>query len=197
MSDTLKTIYNRRAIRSYKNMGLENELIEQVIAAGRMAPSAMNKQPCRYYVLTNKEKIKLLSKEIQEYAVKELEHMHVKDVIKEAFRFLNLSNIVDTILKKDPIFHEAPVVVFITTPKNDTWGALDAGMCAQNMMLAAKALGLDTCPVGFAKMVMNTKNYSILNIPEEEEVLLAVIIGYGDEQPKAHERIANNTFFIS
>ena len=94
------------------------------------------------------------------------------------------------------MFYGAPVVIFITAPRKDEWGALDVGMCAQNIMLAAKAMGLDTCPVGFAKFVTQVKDYPMLGIPAGEEVQLAVIIGFGDEHPKPHERVRDNISYI-
>ena len=62
-------------------------------------------------------------------------------------------------------------------------------------MLAAKSLGLDSCPVGFAKFIGKTKGYIKLGIPKDEQVHLAIIIGYGDESPKPHERNKNNAFY--
>jgi nitroreductase len=69
-------------------------------------------------------------------------------------------------------------------------------MCAQNIMLAAKSLGLNTCPVGLAKFVEQTKSYPLLGIPSSDQVLLAVILGYGDEEPVVHKRLKNNAVFI-
>ena len=45
ITETGKTIYERRAVRRYKDKPVDRKLIEQVLDAGRMAPSAMNKQP--------------------------------------------------------------------------------------------------------------------------------------------------------
>ena len=67
----LNIIYERRAVRKYKNEPVERNIIEQVIDAGRMAPSAINKQPWQFYVLTNSETIKSFSKQIAEVALKE------------------------------------------------------------------------------------------------------------------------------
>jgi nitroreductase len=64
------------------------------------------------------------------------------------------------------------------------------------MMLAAKALGLDSCPVGLAKYVEQTKIFSRLQIPLSEQVHLAIIFGWGNENPDVYERIRNNAFFI-
>jgi nitroreductase len=64
------------------------------------------------------------------------------------------------------------------------------------MMLAAKSMGLDTCPIGFAKYVCDTKHFHRLHIPDAEEVVLAVILGYGNEDPVTHERKKENIFFV-
>jgi nitroreductase len=65
------------------------------------------------------------------------------------------------------------------------------------MMLAAKALGLDTCPIGFAKFLEKTNKISILGMSSSEEIKLAIIVGYGDENPPVHERKKDNVKFIS
>lgn len=196
MNDTLKNIYERRAVRKYKSMPVANELIDQLIAAGCMAPSAMNKQPWKFYVLTDKEKIKLFSKEIGHLAIRMMKSINIKEIAKMALGFFHLSKVIDYVTTVDHVFYNAPVVIFITSPRNDDWGALDVGMCAQNMMLAAKAMGLDSCPVGFAKFVTKTKDYYLLNIPATEKVELALIIGYGNEQPKAHKRVGANVIYV-
>ena len=64
------------------------------------------------------------------------------------------------------------------------------------MMLAAKSLGLDSCPLGIGKYVEHTPMIHKLQIPYPDHVQLALIFGYGDEMPKAHERIRNNAFYI-
>lgn len=43
VNETLQIIYTRRAVRKYKETVVAKELIEQIIDAGRMAPSAINK----------------------------------------------------------------------------------------------------------------------------------------------------------
>ena len=50
-NDTIKIIYERRAVRKYKDISVEKNLIEQIIDTGRMAPSAINKQPWKFYGL--------------------------------------------------------------------------------------------------------------------------------------------------
>jgi nitroreductase len=196
MNEVLKHIFERRAVRKYKHMSVDKDVIEMLLDAGRMAPSAMNRQPWKFYVLSDRKKIKAFSKEIAAIAVKQIKHVSLKELAKMTLSFFHLSTMVHFLEQDDHIFYGAPVVIFITSPLKDEWGALDVGMCAQNIMLAAKSMGLDTCPVGFAKFVSQTKDYYQLNIPASEQVDLAIIVGYGDESPKSHERIENNAVFI-
>jgi nitroreductase len=179
-NDTLRIIYGRRAVRQYKSNPVDKKLIIKIIEAGKMAPSAINKQPWKFYVLTDKNEIKSFSDVIVKTA-------------KPHFHLAHGVNVSGTI---DPIFYGAPVVIYITIPKNDKWGLLDAGLCAQNLMLAAKSVGLDSCPVGFARFIEQTPLYPKLNIPESEEIALAVILGYGNENPPVHDRVKDNLIFL-
>ena len=181
MNDVIKTIYERRAVRKFKEIGVSRELIEQIIDAGRMAPSAQNQQVWNFLVLSDKGIIKLLSTEIAEVAKK----------------YFHLLEGVDLLASVDFIFHGAPVVIFITAPQDNDWAAFDVAMCAQNMMLAAKSLGLDTCPVGLGKYAQQTKMLSKLKVPKGEKIELAVIIGYGNEKPKVHKRKKNNITYLT
>lgn len=180
-NETLKTIYQRRAVRKYKDKPVDKVLIEQIIDAGRMAPSAMNRQLWKFYVLTDKKLISSLS----------------PTIVKVANKVLSWAHGIDSSVTTDIIFHNAPVVIFITAPKRNEWAALDIGMCSQNMMLAAKSLGLDTCPIGFAKLLEKTDKLSILGMSASEQIQLAIILGYGDEDPPVHERKTNNVKFIN
>jgi len=194
--ETIRTIYERRAVRKYKDKPVERELIEEVIEAGMMAPSAINKQPWKFYILTDKATIKTFSKEIASVALKGFFKSGVKEVVKTAVHLLRFSRGFNFHLQEDPVFHGAPVVIFITAPSDNEWAALDIGMCAQNMMLTAKSLGLDTCPVGFGKFVENTKSFPKLKIPDSEHVYLSIILGYGNENPEGHKRKRDNIIFI-
>lgn len=195
-NEVFKIIYKRRAVRKYKNKKLAPESIEAIVDAGRMAPSAINRQPWRFYVFDKKEDIALLEKEVLKASAKGILKSGFKNVFKSVVSSLHLAHGFDFLKSSNPIFHGAPVVVFITAPRDNEWACLDVGMCAQNMMLAAKSKGLDSCPIGLGKYVEGTKGYSKLNIPDTEKVHLALIFGYGDETPAAHERVKDNLFYI-
>ena len=195
-TETLSTIYERRAVRTYLPATIDDDLLEKVLDAGRMAPSAMNRQPWKFYILTHVDTISSFSKAIAKVALKSTIKSSLKHPLETIKTLLHATPGLLHLDREDPIFHCAPVVIFITSPKGYEWAGLDIGMCAENMMLAAKSLGLDTCPVGLAKYAEHTPIFHKLEIPNSEEVQLAILIGHGAEMPEIHPRVKNNAIFI-
>jgi nitroreductase len=193
--EVINTIYDRRSVRKYKDIPVEKKSIEKIVDAGRMAPSALNKQPWKFYVLSKKDDIEAFSKQTATAAVSSMAKSGIKNIMEAASDLLNFSNGMDFFNSRDHIFHSAPVVIFITSLRDDG-SALDIGMCSQNMMLAAKALGIDSCPVGLGKYVEQTTIFSKLNVPKSEQVHLAIVFGYGNESPVTLERIKTNAVYI-
>ena len=57
----LEEIYSRRSIRKYTSEPISRSIIEKIIDAGRVAPSAKNRQPWKYLVYSGEAKARLLS----------------------------------------------------------------------------------------------------------------------------------------
>jgi nitroreductase len=194
----LETIYKRRAVRKFTQQPVDSAIIEKILDAGRMAPSAINKQPWHFYILRKPENIQAFSEAIMSSSKMAM----FKAGIKEAFRSIthpgtfHLKDGVEFFKASDPVFHNAPLVIFLTSSKTNEWAPLDIGMCAQNMMLAAKSLGVDSCPIGFGKFIENAEEYKILNIPNDQHVNLALIFGYANETPALHPRTRDNASYV-
>ena len=67
MNDVLDLLKSRRSIRKYKDQPVEEEKIQKCLEAARWAPSASNKQPWEFLIVTEKDVRKKLS-EIHPYA---------------------------------------------------------------------------------------------------------------------------------
>ncbi|MFW9905554.1 MAG: nitroreductase family protein [Candidatus Thorarchaeota archaeon] len=80
--NTLELLKSRRSIRKYKAKLVEPEKLEQCLEAARWAPSASNKQPWEFLIVTNAEKRKKLA-EIHPYA---------KFVVESPVVFIPLTN---------------------------------------------------------------------------------------------------------
>lgn len=62
MSELLNTILNRRSVRKYTGEEIPEEKLQAVLEAGLLAPTSMNKKPCQFYVIKDREVLKKLSK---------------------------------------------------------------------------------------------------------------------------------------
>ncbi|MCW4021865.1 MAG: nitroreductase family protein [archaeon] len=51
----IEVISSRRSIRKYENKEIPKQVLDQILEAGRQSPSAMNKQPYRFVVVTKSE----------------------------------------------------------------------------------------------------------------------------------------------
>ena len=58
----LKVFLERRSIRKYKDEKIEIEKINQILAAGKVAPSGRKRKPWEFIVVENKEVLKKLSR---------------------------------------------------------------------------------------------------------------------------------------
>lgn len=57
-----EVIRKRTAIRKFKNDNVEKDKIEKILEAGRLAPTAKNKQPQKIYVAMSEEAIEKIDK---------------------------------------------------------------------------------------------------------------------------------------
>lgn len=60
--DVLKAIEERRSIREYVDKIPSEEVVYSIIEAGRLAPSAGNRQPYRFVIVWDREKIRKIAK---------------------------------------------------------------------------------------------------------------------------------------
>ena len=58
----MNSIFHRISVRKYEDRPVEKEKIMEILRAGMQAPSACNQQPWEFYLVTDKEKIRELSK---------------------------------------------------------------------------------------------------------------------------------------
>ncbi|MCH8329147.1 MAG: nitroreductase family protein [Nanoarchaeota archaeon] len=174
MNETIKTIKERRSVRAYKDKPIEKEKINEILECGLMAPNARHLQPWKFIVVANKDLIKEIAKRIQDKVIDNPRYSFVKERAKT---------------KEDAIFYSAPLVVFILGDKENHWSVMDCSMAAENMMLAAKSLGIASCPIGMARFVKEEKDLvHKLGFDPNYELIITLVFGYPDEEPEVKER---------
>lgn len=176
-NEVVTAIMNRRSIRKYLDKAVEHDKLALVAQCGINAPSGMNSQKWAVRVVESKEWIDGATAE----ALKANPEMKSRDA--------NFKN----------MFRNAPNVICVATPDGEP--SVDAGMLAENMMLAAQSLGLGTCCLGGPVRALYTidgcKSYlDKLNLPDGYSICYILAIGYPDEQPAAKPRDAGKVEYI-
>ncbi len=167
-------IKSRRSIRKYLVKKVPDKIIDELIEVGTWAPSAMNRQPWEFVVITDKKVMKELSERVKELGLRDPALMKVS-IYADRFKS-----------KEDRIFYDAPLLILITANRRHSFAKFDTGLAVMNMMLYARALGLGSCWIGFANKLNEAKEIlKKLRIPEENELLAALVFGYPDESPSS------------
>jgi nitroreductase len=96
----------------------------------------------------------------------------------------------------DPVYYGAPVVLFIIG--SGMTADLDCPMVCQNIMLAARSLGIGSCWVYFGQLVLDdAKVREALALKEGEKVYGPILLGYPkDGFPNAPEKKAAEVKYI-
>jgi len=166
--EVLDAIYSRRAVRSFTNTQITREMIDKLIDAAIQAPSAMNSQPWAFAVVQDRELLKGYSARAKEHSLGTLgDNPHAQEW--------------ESILSRPDydIFHGAPTLIIICAKPDGLMPAEDCSLAAQNLMLAAHALGLGTCPIGFARMWLNLSEVKEeIGVPKNYFPVFPVVVGF-------------------
>ena len=167
--ELMKTIETRRSVRAYKAGQIEQGTLEELIKAAQLAPSWKNSQTGRYYVVTSTDKMA----SVAEKGLPEFNRKNCKNAV---------ALIVTTFVKNRAGFDREG------HPDNELgneWGAYDLGLANQNLLLKATELGLSSLVMGIRdEKALRAE----LSIPEDQEVVSVISIGYADEQPEMPKR---------
>lgn len=178
-------IKSRRSIRSYKDQPVKKEVIEEIIQAGRYAPSAEDRQPWRFIVITKKEMIRSVGSAIKNEIKKILKKRFILKYFYPALKDEETVKFLAAIAfsKKDLLFFDAPVLVFVVSKKG-RFNDESCACCAQNMMLAAHCLDLGSCWIGFAHFLgLNKQWLQKIGVPERYHISAALVFGHPKEKP--------------
>ena len=197
-----EVIRGRRSVRAFLSTPVPRETLLEILDVAARAPSGTNTQPWKVTVITGSKK-EDLSRELietalnpardaeqaQEYSYypEKWVHPYIDRRRKVGYDLYSLLEIpkgdkerMNRQFARNYAFFDAPVGLFFTIDRilgQGSW--LDYGMFLQNVMIAARARGLDTCPqAAFAKYHRIVARH--LEIPDTEILLCGMALGYED-----------------
>ena len=156
--DAYRAIVTKRDTRQYTARPIADDLLARILQAGRMAGSAKDAQPVRLIVLRDPDRKRELA----------LCGRFTPHVVQSAVT-------IAVVLLPEEGKVGGPFAIFR--------GPFDAGRAAQNMMIAAWAEGIASCP---ASMHEAERAREVLGLPEGHVVANAIAFGYPEGGVAAH-----------
>lgn len=197
-----EAITSRRSVRAFLPAPVAQEDIEAILKVASRAPSGTNTQPWKVYVLMGGAKERLSSEILKAYNDPAIASQHAEEYHyyplqwvspyidrrrKLGWDLYSLLNIgrdnkagMHAQLGRNYAFFDAPVGMIFTIDRVMEQGSwLDYGTFLQNVMIAARGRGLDTCPqqafTQYHKIIAE-----VLQIPANEMLVCGMSLGYAD-----------------
>jgi nitroreductase len=195
-------IVSRRSIRAFLPTPVAKADIESILDVAARAPSGTNTQPWKVYVLTGAIKERLSDEILSMYGDPGLSSQHSEQynyyprqwsspyierrrkVGWDLYALLGLTREDKAGMAaqhgRNYRFFDAPVGLIFTIDRMMEQGSwLDYGMFLQNIMVAARGRGLDTCPQAAFTQYHRIIG-SVLALPENEMLVCGMSLGYAD-----------------
>ena len=168
-----EAILSRRSCRKYQTKDIPKEVIDDIILAGKSAPTAMNRQEIKFYVIHNNiKKIQSIGAKVMENRAKAGKSGGWMEEYKKKYEV------------EDVIFYDSPCIIALTADKSgderaDYWHLIDAGIVTGNILTMATNYGLGTVPIGIANFLNQEAVLEGIGADKNKEHLLLVIsLGY-------------------
>jgi len=175
MNPVIETIQNRRSVRFFDSRPISQEILNTLIEAASSAPSGSSVQPWRFVVAESET----FRKKLAALALPRYQQW----LEKSPEQFRSMRQEIDA-RHVDPVYYSAPAIVFVIG-KGMT-SDFDCSMACQNIMLAARSLGIGSCWVFFGQLVANEPEIrQALELQEGEKIYGPLVLGYpqGDFPP--------------
>lgn len=222
-------IRSRHSVRAFLSTPVDAQIIQDILEVACRAPSGTNTQPWKVYVITDKKRDEMVDRvckaqlEIYNHPEKAAEYQETFPYYPEKwispfidrrrengwglYGLLNIQKgekekMAAQQLRNYQLF-DAPVGLYFTVNKAMGIGSkMDISMMIQNVMVAAKARGLDTCPQAawnhFHPIVLE-----VLGASDDEELVCTIALGYANPDEIVNtfitprEPVENFTVFLS
>ncbi len=184
----------RRSTRTFAERPVARDAVRDLVSISRWGPSAGNSQDVDWAAIDDRARITELSKAtidqirlFSRLATNPIVRPFIRlllgrEMVKNAARSQRLG---DDMLERwaqgrDPLFHNAPVVLVGHTRGRRPFARDDAVYAAYNLMLAAERQGLATCQIGIFQMALerSRKVRRMLGLSEGRNAQIVLVLGY-------------------
>lgn len=194
--ELLEAIKSRRSIRKFKSEPIPEDYINELLEAGRIAPSGSNLQPTRYVVIkSEKTKSKLSECSPLPFVAKApaviavcVDNRVVNTAEARTKELREANAFIDT-----PLHDDSNAKSYSTKRRSMDEGALkaylslNAAIAIDHITLRAVDLGLGSC---WVMMFDKEKIKELLDLDERYDAVALIPIGYPDQSPSQRPRLS-------
>ncbi len=169
----------RRAVRQYLDDDVPVSVIREIITDSCLAPSAANRQPWQFVVVTGRDWLKKLSDESKANLLGDLEK-NPDSLLRNYEAIL-----------RDPafnVFYNAPSLVYIGGSPTIRSLNLDCALAACYFMLSAASRGLGTCWIALGASIRDPELLRMLKVSDDYQFVAPIILGYPQAVPPVPDR---------
>ena len=198
IAQLIRLMASRRSCRRFQRRPVGRALLEDLVRIGVTAPSGTNSQAWTFTILPDRGAVEALGREVARF-FRRLNAMAENPLLRKGLKLLGRRELTDYYRDyhqsvsealaeqektgRDRLFHGAPAAIVVATRPGGSTPKEDALLATQNILLAAHALGLGSCLIGFAVAAL-TKEVRLkrfLGVPDEERIQAVIALGYPDE----------------
>lgn len=183
---------SRRSCRHFLDTPVDLARLQDLVQIGASAPSGTNCQPWTFTILPDRAAVLKLSAEILAFftrlnKIARLPFVRWFSSDLRTYYRKHYATIEKGLkeweeMKKDKLFFNAPAIILVGCKPDASTPAEDALLATQNILLAAHAMGLGTCLIGFATAALkrDTNIQKRLGIPADEIIYAVIALGMTD-----------------
>ena len=168
-----QAILSRRSCRKFQTKDVPKELIDKLVLAGRSAPTGLDRQKLKFYIILNDiKRIHSIAEKVYKNLTKDGKKRDWIDDFRKRYE-------IDEI-----IFYDAPCIIAVVINKEETERErilrnMEGGCAVENILIMATSLGLGTVPIGVANLENQGFVLDELGADKDKEtLLLTVAVGY-------------------
>ena len=170
----IDAIYTRHATRAFTPEVIDEPTIRELLAAAVHAPTAMHLEPWAFVIVQDRDLLQRISDRAKQLALHRSGESH-RELARSPSAPRRPAQLADPAFN---IFYNAGTLIVICGRPLGAFVAADCWLAAENLMLAATAMGLATCPIGFALTALGDPEIKAeLGIPAGTTTFAPIIVG--------------------
>jgi nitroreductase/NAD-dependent dihydropyrimidine dehydrogenase PreA subunit len=193
--ELVRLMASRRSCRNFTGEPVPRPVLEDLVKIGTTAPSGTNSQGWTFTTLPSRAAVMKLGNAVGAF-FKRINRMAENPLLRHGLRLIGRPELAgyyrdyhQSVAEgladweergRDRLLHGAPAVIIVGSIPGGSCPAEDALLATQNILLAAHAMGLGTCLIGFAVSAMQKDGRikDLLKIPRKETVHAVIALGH-------------------